>query len=132
MAAAAEINPDAVEIVRSKHLLPDDAAVTDDYCELANRDDVAIVDSCLGHNPSKKHKRVEFAEACAAARKPLMFHKPAASTLGAAERIEEISRESGVPICINQNCRYNPAAYSTKQLLSEDRLGSPTIMELQH
>lgn len=127
----AEIVPEAVEVVRRKHMIPEDAFVTDDYLELIERDDVDIIDSSFGHAPAKEHKKLELVRACAAAGKAVLVHKPAASTLGVAEAIERVSLETGVPVCINQNCRYNPAAYTVKQLLAAERLGPPTVMEIQ-
>ncbi|MFP4380101.1 MAG: Gfo/Idh/MocA family protein [Candidatus Sumerlaeia bacterium] len=129
---AAENNPDAVDIVKRKRLIDPDAFFTDDYKKLISRDDVQILDSSFGHKPDKQLKKLELAKLCAEAGKTLLLHKPIASTLQVAEDILKVSEDSGVPICVNQNCRYNPAAYTMKELLKPERLGQPLIIELQH
>jgi predicted dehydrogenase len=74
---------------------------------------------------------LELVEACASAGKAVQLAKPVASTMGVAEKILEVREQSGIPVCINQNCRYNPAAHTIKQLLAPERLGRPLIIELQ-
>jgi predicted dehydrogenase len=129
ISCAAEINPEAIRTALEKRLVPDD--ITDDWRELVAREDVDIVDSCFGHKPDRQHKKLELVQAAVEAGKPVLVHKPAASTLGIAEQMLQAAENSGVPVCVNQNCRYNPAAYSVNQLLAPERLGRPLIVEIQ-
>lgn len=128
--AAADISEEAIETTTGKQLLPQEARIYRDYHELINDPNVDIVDSTFGHVPSKEQRKLQLVLDCVEAGKPVMIHKPAASTLGVAERMQEASESSGIPVCINKNCRYNPASYTVKQLLDASRLGRPSIIEL--
>ncbi len=103
-----------------------------DWQRFIKRDDVDIVDCTFGHNKDKQHKRLEVVEAAAANGKHLMIHKPVAVTLALAEQMAQVAADGGIHLAVNQDCRYNPACYSIKQLLTPVRLGTPKIIELQH
>lgn len=103
-----------------------------DYREMIRLPEVEVIDSSFGHNPKKQEKRRELVEAAAAAGKPLMIHKPAASTLGLAEEMADIAEQAGIPLTVNQDARYNPSAYAIKQLLMPERMGPPELIEIQN
>ncbi len=130
--AVAEIREEAIRDARRLHLIDADTPVVGDYRELVGRDDVDVIDSCFGHKPGRQERKLDLVRAAVSAGKPVLVHKPAASTLGVAEAMVTASEESGVPVCVNQNMRYNPAAYTMKQLLTPERMGPPLIIELQH
>ncbi len=127
--AAAENNPESADAAVRKGLVPD--VIEKDWRDLVERDDIDIIDSCLGHKPDREQYKLELVERCVEAGKAVQLAKPVASTMGVAEKILELANKAEKPVCINQNCRYNPAAYSIKQLLSPERLGRPLIIELQ-
>ena len=129
IASAAEIHQ---ERIREAVVLGMPAArITGDWRELVRRDDVAIVDCCFGHRRDGLARRKQVIEACAAAGKHLLIQKPVAHSVAVANEMAAIARQAGIWLAVNQNCRYNPANYSIKQLLSPDRLGPPRIIEVQ-
>ncbi len=128
--AAAEIDPDRIEETREKGY--EVGPILDDWRELVRRDDVDVVDCTFGYHGEKERRRMEVVRACAEAGKAVMIHKPAAETLELAEQMAHVAAEADIPLAINQNCRYNPACYSIKGLLTEQRLGRPGIIEVRN
>ncbi len=128
---AAEVDP-----VRTSQVQARDYPIgyyTTDYRELLRDERVQIIDSSFGHGFGEKEQRkLQLVRETAAAGKSILVHKPAASSLAVAEEMERIASETGVCVGVNQNCRYNPAAFTMKQLLTPERLGTPRILELQH
>jgi predicted dehydrogenase len=44
----------------------------------------------------------------------------------------QIAAAGGIWLAVNQDCRYNPASYTVKQLLAPARLGRPITIEVQN
>jgi predicted dehydrogenase len=128
--AAAEINDD--RIAETRRAGYDVGPILGDWRQMVRREDVEVVDCTFGHSPEKLEKRLRVIEACADAGKHLMIHKPVAKSLQVAERMKQAAEEGGIWLAVNQNCRYNPACYSIKQLLTPERLGRPSIIEVQN
>lgn len=128
--AAAEILPERVAAVSTAGF--DVGPVDDDFRKMIERPEVEVVDSCFGHVVERQRRRLELVEACAALGKHVMVHKPVASTLSLAEEMAGVARKAGIWLAVNQDCRYNPATYTVKQLLSPERLGRPLVIELQN
>ena len=128
--AASEIDPDRIADTRKKHY--EVGPIDDDFREMVRRPDVEVVDSSFGHAPGKQERRLALVEACAAAGKHVMIHKPAAYTLAVAEQMARVAREGGIHLAVNQDCRYNPATYTIKQLLQPGRMGRPYLIELRN
>lgn len=127
--AAAEIDEGKVEQTQRKgHRI---GPVLNNWRELVTREDVAVIDCTFGHHPSKQHRRKEVVAAAAEAGKHLMIHKPPASTLGLAEEMARIA-EGNIHLAVNLDCRYNPACYTIKNLLTPDRLGKPLVIEVRN
>ncbi len=106
--------------------------ITRDWRELVRMEDVELVDCTFGHAPEKLEKRLEVVEACAEEGKHLQIHKPVAHSLEMAHRMAAAAAEGDIWLAVNQNCRYNPACYSIKQLLTRERLGRPNIIEVRN
>jgi predicted dehydrogenase len=130
LAAAAEPDEAKVAQVRSKgHAI---GRYARDFTDVVAMDEVQVLDCCFGHKPGKQERKLAAVEAAAAAGKSILVHKPVASTLAVAERMAQIARQAGVHLAVNQNCRYNPANYTIRQLLEPSRLGPPSVIELQN
>ncbi len=127
---AAEINEDRIEETRRKGF--DVGTITDDWHEVIENDQVDVVDCCFGAGEKKEALRMEVIEAAGEAGKHLMIHKPVATTVESARKMARAAQEAGIWLAVNQNCRYNPACYSVKQLLTPERMGRPGVIELQN
>ena len=127
---AAEINEDRIEETRRKGF--DVGHITRDWHEVIENEDVEVVDCCFGAGEEKERLRMQVIEAAGEAGKHLMIHKPVATTIESAERMARAAEEAGIRLVVNQNCRYNPACYSVKQLLTPERMGRPGVIELQN
>lgn len=130
IAASAEIVEDRIVETRSKG--HDVGEIIGDWRELIARDDVEVLDCSFGHHPSREARRLEVVEAAAEAGKPLMIHKPVATSLALAERMAGVARQARSVLAVNQDCRYNPANFATKGLLTPERLGRPRIIEVRN
>ncbi|MFW6189521.1 MAG: Gfo/Idh/MocA family protein [Planctomycetota bacterium] len=128
--AAAEIDEDKVEQARRQGY--DIGRVFGDWPPLVELDEVDVIDCTFGHSPEKLERRLEVVKAAAEAGKHVMMHKPVARSVAVAQKLAEAAREGGIRLAVNQNCRYNPAAFSIKGLLTEQRLGRPGIIEVQN
>ncbi|MGD2175843.1 MAG: Gfo/Idh/MocA family oxidoreductase [Candidatus Brocadiaceae bacterium] len=128
--AAAEVLDERIEEARSKGFQL--GRILRDWPGLLELDEVEVIDCTFGHGREKERRRLEVVEAAAEAGKHLMIHKPVAMSLSLAEEMARVAEEAGIKLAVNQNCRYNPACYSVKQLLTEERLGRPGIIEVQN
>jgi predicted dehydrogenase len=128
--AVAERDREKFGPARAHHLPP--GRECDDWHELLDIDEIDIIDACLGHKLDRQHHKLELVEAAAEAGKHVMVAKPVASTLCLAEQMEQAARRGGIRLAVNHNCRYNPASFSIKGLLTPDRLGRPCIIEVQN
>jgi predicted dehydrogenase len=93
-------------------------AVYDDAEELLRREDVDFLDVVT--DPST-HAR--FVLLAVAHRKPVICQKPMASDLATAERMVSACRESGIPLLVHENWRWQAPIRALKALLDEGRLG---------
>jgi predicted dehydrogenase len=130
MTAACEIDETQIERTREQGLF--DGPVERDWGEFIKRDDVEVIDCTFGHAPSKIGRRVEVVEACADAGKALMIHKPVATDVQTAEKMQSMAEEAGTILAVNQDCRYNPASYAVRELCTSERLGRPVLLEVQN
>ncbi|MGA1997977.1 MAG: Gfo/Idh/MocA family oxidoreductase [Bryobacteraceae bacterium] len=100
--------------------------VYEDYRELVLRDDVDVIDCTMNHaTTAGMAARIAVLTAAAKAGKAVLMQKPMATDLKTAEKMVEIAEEGGISFAINQNLRFDPAIYLTKQLLGPDSFGGP-------
>ena len=104
--------------------------VYEDYRELLQRDDIDIIDCAVDHGDAASMAgRVEILTAAAKAGKAVLMQKPMATDLETAERMVRIAEDHGIPYAVNQNLRFDPAIYLTKQFLTPERFGKPGVMQ---
>lgn len=130
IAAACDIMEDRIRETQSKGY--DIGRIERDWKKVIRLDDVHVLDCTFGHKPGRQEHRLEVVEEAAGAGKHLMIHKPVASSLALAERMAAAAQDGGIRLAVNQDCRYNPAAYCIKQLLDPQRLGQAAIIEVQN
>jgi predicted dehydrogenase len=121
--AAADIRADRRELATLDGI----PHVYEDYRELLRRDDVEIVDCAVGH--STMDSRVRILTDAAKGGKAVLMQKPMATDLETAENMVKIAEDHGIPYAVNQNLRFDPAIYLTKQFLSPERFGKPGFMQ---
>jgi len=119
VAAAADIRADRRELAKLDGI----PHVYEDYRELLQRDDVDIIDCAVDH--SDMDARVRILRDSAKAGKAVLMQKPMATDLATAEEMVRIAEDRGIPYAVNQNLRFDPAIYLTKQFLSPERFGTP-------
>lgn len=119
VAAAADIRADRRELAKLDGI----PQVYEDYRELLQRDDVDIIDCAVDH--SDMDARVRILTDSAKAGKAVLMQKPMATDLATAEEMVRIAEDRGIPYAVNQNLRFDPAIYLTKQFLSPERFGTP-------
>ena len=96
----------------------------DDYRKLLQRDDIDIIDICVGHKG-----RVQMVKDCAAAGKHIMIQKPFAHKFGDALAMVDAAEEAGVKFIVNQSCRYSPVFIAAKQLMDQGWIGEPFLFQ---
>ena len=102
--------------------------VYEDHRDLLRRDDVQIIDCAVDHHHMQG--RMEILRDAATAGKAVLMQKPMATDLATAEEMVKIAEDHGIPYAVNQNQRFDPAVYVTKQFLSPERFGKPAYMHL--
>jgi predicted dehydrogenase len=101
-----------------------------DYRELLQRDDVDLIDCAVDHStPADIEARVAILTDAAKAGKAVLMQKPMATDLATAEKMVCIAEDAGIPFAVNQNLRFDPAIYLTKQFLSPERFGRPGFIQ---
>ena len=125
VAAAADIRPERRELAKLDGI----PHVFEDYRDLLGRDDVDLIDCAVDHQTASDiQARKQILKDAARAGKAVLMQKPMATDLATAEEMVQIAEDSGIPFAINQNLRFDPAIYLTKQLLAPERLGKPAFM----
>jgi predicted dehydrogenase len=122
--AAADIRADRRELA-SLDGIPH---VYEDYRELLGRDDVQVIDCAVDH--SDMAARVRILKDAAKAGKAVLMQKPMATDLKTAGEMVQIAEDHGIPFAVNQNLRFDPAIYATKQFLTPERFGAPGFMHV--
>ncbi len=103
--------------------------VYEDYRELLRCPDVDIVDCAIDHSTTEDiQARVAVLREAAKAGKAVLMQKPMAMDLRTAEEMVRIAEDHGIPFAVNQNLRFDPAVYLSKQLLSQELLGRPGFL----
>ncbi len=123
VAAAADIRGDRRELAALDGI----PHVYEDYRDVLKRDDVDIIDCAVDH--SDIAARVQILKDAAKAGKAVLMQKPMATDLETAEAMVKIAEDHGIPYAVNQNLRFDPAIYLTKQFLSADRFGKPGYIQ---
>ncbi len=122
VAAAADIRADRRELAKLDGI----PHVYDDYRELLRRDDVDIIDCAVDHQTKAgMDARIAILKDAAKAGKAVLMQKPMATDLKTAEKMVRIAEDRGIAFAVNQNLRFDPAIYLTKQFLTPDRFGKP-------
>jgi predicted dehydrogenase len=122
VAAAADVRADRRELAKLDGI----PHVYEDYRELLRRDDVDIIDCAVDHQtPADMETRIAILKDAARAGKAVLMQKPMATDLKTAEKMVKIAEDRGVPFAVNQNLRFDPAVYLTKQFLAPDGFGKP-------
>src|SRR5271157_4899633 len=121
--AAADIKAERRELAKLDGI----PHVYEDYRDLLRRDDVAIIDCAVDH--SMMATRINILKDAAQAGKAVLMQKPMATDLKTAEEMVKIAEDAGIPYAVNQNLRFDPAIYLTKQLLTPERFGKPGYMQ---
>ncbi|XBS68866.1 Gfo/Idh/MocA family oxidoreductase [Acerihabitans sp. KWT182] len=62
--------------------------------------------------------------------KGILCQKPLAMSLSEGREIARLSKESGIPIAVNQNMRYDPSMRALKYALDNHLLGDPVIASI--
>jgi predicted dehydrogenase len=125
VAAAADVRADRRELAKLDGI----PHVCEDYRELLRRDDVDIVDCAVDHStPADIQTRIAILRDAAKAGKAVLMQKPMATDLGTAEEMVKIAEDNGISFAVNQNLRFDPAIYLTKQFLSPERFGKPGFL----
>ena len=103
--------------------------VYENYQDLLERDDVDIIDCAVDHSsPAAMAFRIAILKDAAKAGKAVLMQKPMATDLATAEQMVKIAEDHGIPFAVNQNFRFDPAIYLTKQFLSPNCFGKPGFM----
>jgi predicted dehydrogenase len=123
VAAAADIRAERRELAKLDGI----SAVYEDYRELLRRDDVDVIDCAVDH--SCMDDRIAILKEAGKAGKPVLMQKPMATDLKTAEQMVKIAEDAGIPFAINQNLRFDPAIYLTKQFLTPERFGKPGYIQ---
>jgi len=123
VAAAADIREDRRELAKLDGI----PHVYEDYRQLLERDDVDIVDCAVDH--ADMAARVAILKDAAKAGKAVLMQKPMATDLKTAEEMVRIAEDGGISYAVNQNLRFDPAIYLTKQFLSPGRFGKPGYIQ---
>jgi predicted dehydrogenase len=123
VAAASSIREDRRELAKLDGI----PYVYEDYRKLLERDDVDIVDCVVDH--AHMAARIAILKDAAKAGKAVLMQKPMATDLETAEAMVKIAEDAGIPYAVNQNLRFDPAIYLTKQLLTPERFGKPGYMQ---
>jgi len=123
VAAAADIRADRRELAKLDGI----PYVYEDYRELLRRDDVDLIDCAVHHEAMDA--RVAILKEAAKAGKAVLMQKPMATDLKTAEEMVRIAEESGIPFAVNQNLRFDPAIYLTRQFLTPERFGKPGYIQ---
>jgi predicted dehydrogenase len=121
--AAADIKADRRELAKLDGI----PHVYEDYRDLLRRDDVAIIDCAVDH--SMMAARIGILKDAAKAGKAVLMQKPMATDLKTAEEMVQIAEDAGIPYAVNQNLRFDPAIYLTKQFLTPGRFGNPGYIQ---
>ncbi|MEK7406444.1 MAG: Gfo/Idh/MocA family oxidoreductase [Acidobacteriota bacterium] len=124
--AAADISQARLELAR-RDGIPN---VYADYRELLQRDDVQIVDCAVDHSRAEDiRSRLCILTDAAKAGKAVLMQKPMATDLDTAEQMVRIAADHGIPFAVNQNLRFDPAIYLSKQFLTPGRFGNPGFIQ---
>jgi predicted dehydrogenase len=123
VAAAADIKADRRELAKLDGI----PHVYEDYRELMRRDDVDLIDCAVDH--SMMDARVAILKEAAKAKKPVLMQKPMATDLKTAEEMVKIAEDAGIPYAVNQNLRFDPAIYLTRQFLTPERFGKAGFIQ---
>jgi predicted dehydrogenase len=97
-------------------------AVSDDYREIVNRDDLDVIDVCT---PS--HTHFELSMAALEAGKHVLCEKPVAFDFRDTLRAAELARKEGLKTKLGFTFRYSPAMRYMKALVDEGFCGQPFI-----
>jgi predicted dehydrogenase len=73
--------------------------------------------------------RIAILKAAAQAGKAVLMQKPMATDLKTAEQMVKIAEDGGISYAVNQNLRFDPAIYLTRQFLSPGRFGKPGYIQ---
>lgn len=103
--------------------------VYEDYRDLLRREDVDIIDCTVDHSASGMAARVQILKDAAAGGKAVLMQKPMATDLATAVEMVRIAEDAGIPFAVNQNLRFDPAIYLTKQFLAPERFGRPGFIQ---
>jgi predicted dehydrogenase len=122
--AAADVSAQRVELAKRDGI----PTVFEDYRQLLQRDDVDIIDCAVAHWGGGMESRVAILKDAVKAGKPILMQKPMAVDLKTAEEMVKTAEDAGVPFAINQNMRFDPAIYLTKQFLVPERFGQPACV----
>lgn len=127
--ASCDANPQRIAEARAAHLPLGEVRASLE--EVIDDPEVRVVDCCFGHQGTGPARRLDVVRRCGRAGKDVLIHKPLALRFAAALELAEAGRAAGIRVAVNQNCRYNPANFAVRHLLTPERLGAPRIIELQ-
>lgn len=77
------------------------------------------------------HLHVPFAEAACRKGIPVLLEKPIADTAKSAERLLEVSCETGTKILVGYPIRHNAIFLKAKELLDQGKIGTPVSFHVQ-
>ncbi|HEU4754311.1 MAG TPA: Gfo/Idh/MocA family oxidoreductase [Armatimonadota bacterium] len=116
LVAAADVNPELREKVRSEYGVP---AVYASYQEMLDREKLDIVTVAVDNAGT-----VDVVEAAAAHGVHVLSEKPMAATLEQADRMVEACRRARVELMINWPTAWNPAIQTVDRLVRDGAVGA--------
>lgn len=125
--AAADINEKALEVAKNRWGIK---KVFKDYRNLLALKEVDIVDVTV--HQKWDDIRVQITKDAAEAGKHILMHKPMARTYEGAKKIVEAAKQKNVKFAVNQNSRWGPAHFVTRNLIKEGFIGKPQVVMIEN
>lgn len=123
--AIADAVPARLKVVGDMLDVPNKSRYTD-YAELLSTEEVQIVDVALPHFLYEK-----VSVDCARAKVDIISEKPFATTLQAAEKILDATRENNVRLGVVHNYLYRPEFSKTLELIRNGAIGRPFLFRYE-
>lgn len=128
--AAADVDEKAREVAKKRWGIK---KVFKNYRELLELEEVDLIDVAIPHRTDKNMEdRVQVTKDAADAGKHILMHKPLARTYQRAKEMVDIARQKGIKFAINQNGRWGPAHFATRNLIREGFIGKPQVVMIEN
>lgn len=125
--AAADVDEEAREIAKKRWGIN---KIFKDYRELLELEEVDLVDVTVHHRWDDV--RVQITKDAGDAGKHILMHKPLARTYERAKEMVQIARQKRIKFAANQNSRWGPAHFATRNLIREGFIGKPQVIMIEN